>query len=106
MEFDKLTNRAMALRRQYENKEKELYGEPFTGEAIAQGFAGDANNIVKLVQAAQGKRDIANSREQLAALLSHSLWSVIILSKMNGIDLEQSYFEAMDRLETHLLEAE
>lgn len=106
MEFQKLVNRAMGLRRQYEEKEKELYGAPSTGEDIARGFLGDVNNVVKLVMAEQGKRSIANSKQQLESLLSHSLWSVIILARMHDIDLERSFMEAMDRLETHILEAD
>ena len=65
MEFQKLINRAMDLRNQYEEKEKQLYGSPSTDEDIAQGFPGDVNNLVKLVMAEHGKREIANSKEKL-----------------------------------------
>jgi hypothetical protein len=106
MEFQKLIHRAMDLRRQYEEKEKKLYGAPSPSEVIAQGFAGDVNNLVKLVMAEHGKREIANSREKLEAQLAHCLWSVIVLAKMQDIDLEQSFMEAMDRLENHLLETQ
>lgn len=106
MEFQKIINRAMGLRRQYEEKEKELHGAPSTGEDIARGFLGDVNNVVKLVMAEQGKRSIANSKQQLESLLSHSLWSVIVLAKMHNIDLERSFMEAMDRLEAHILEVD
>ena len=105
MEFQKLVNRAIDLRSQYEKKEQKLYGTPSTDEDVAQGFLGDANNLVKLVMAQHGKRVIANSQEKLGSQLAHCLWSVIVLSKMDNIDLEQSFMEAMDRLETHLLEA-
>lgn len=106
MEFQKLLNRAMDLRRQYEGKEKRLYDAPSTDEDIARGFAGDVNNLVKLIEAQHGKREIANSREKLEAQLAHCLWSVIVLSKIDNVDLEQSFMEAMDRLEAHLLEAQ
>lgn len=106
MEFQKIINRAMGLRRQYEQREQQLFGSPSTSEDVAQGFFGDVNNVVKLVQAEQGKRSIANTRQQLESLLAHSLWSVIVLAKMHEIDLEQSFFEAMDRLEAHLLETD
>ena len=106
MEFQKLINRAMDLRRQYEEKEKQLYGSPLTDEDIAQGFLGDVNNLVKLVMAEQGKREIANSKEKLESQLAHCLWSVIVLAKMQDIDLQQSFMEAMDRLENHLLETQ
>ena len=99
MEFQKLINRAMDLRRQYAEKEKQLYGAPLIDEDIAQGFLGDVNNLVKLVMAEHGKRGIANSKEKLASQLAHCLWSVIVLARMHDIDLEQSFMEAMDRLE-------
>ena len=104
MEFQKLINRAMDLRRQYAEKEQQLYGAPLTDEAIAQGFLGDVNNLMKLVLAEHGKREIANSKEKLESQLAHCLWSVIVLAKLQDIDLEQSFMEAMDRLENHLLE--
>jgi NTP pyrophosphatase (non-canonical NTP hydrolase) len=106
MEFQKIINRAMDLRRQYEEKEKGLYGVPSTSEDIAQGFAGDVNNLVKLVMVEHGKGTIVNSKEKLESQLAHCLWSVIVLAKMHNIDLEQSFMEAMDRLENHLLETQ
>ncbi len=106
MELQKLINRAMDLRTHYEKKEKQLYGSPSTDEDIAQGLLGDANNLVKLVMAQHGKRDIMNSAEKLGSQLSHCLWSVIVLAKMYNIDLEQSFMETMDKLENHLLETQ
>ena len=106
MELQKLINRAMDLRHQYEKKETQLYGAPATDEDIAQGFLSDVNNLVKLVAAPQGKREIMNRTEKLGSQLSHCLWSVIVLAKMQGIDLEQSFMETMDKLENHLLETQ
>ncbi|HJS20037.1 MAG TPA: hypothetical protein VJ785_14915 [Anaerolineales bacterium] len=106
MEFQKLVHRAMDLRTQYDKKEKQLYGEPSTDEEIAQGFLADVNNLLKLVMAQHGKLEIANSEEKLRSQLAHCLWSVIVLSKMHNADLEQSFMEAMDRLENHLLETQ
>jgi NTP pyrophosphatase (non-canonical NTP hydrolase) len=106
MEFQKLVNRAMDLRSQYDKKERQLYGTPSSDEDIAQGFVGDVNNLVKLVKAQHGKLEIANSQEKLGSTLSHCLWSVIVLARMHHVDLEQSYMEAMDRLENHLLETQ
>ena len=69
---------------------------------LVRAVAGD---LVKLVSAQHGKRVIANSSDKLASQLAHCLWSVIVLSKMQNVDLENSFMEAMDRLENHLLEA-
>ena len=106
MEFQKIVNRALDLRRQYELKETDLYGSPATSVEIAQGFAGDVNNLVKLVMAEHGQREIANSKEKLEAQLAHCLWSVIVLAQMHNVNLESSFMEAMDRLENHLLETQ
>jgi NTP pyrophosphatase (non-canonical NTP hydrolase) len=106
MELQKLVNRAMDLRTQYEKKEKQLYGSPSTDEDIAQGLLADANNLVKLVMAEHGKREILHSTEKLGAHLSHCLWSVIVLAKMHNVDLEQSFMETMDKLENHLWETQ
>jgi NTP pyrophosphatase (non-canonical NTP hydrolase) len=106
MELQKLVNRAMDLRTQYEKKEKQLYGSPSTDEDIAEGLLADANNLVKLVMAQHGKREIMNSTEKLGPQLSHCLWSVIVLAKMYNVDLEQSFMETMDKLENHLLETQ
>ena len=106
MEFQSLVHRAMALRRQYENKETELYGSPSTEEQIAEGFAADVNQLTKFIQAEQGKRDIAYSTDKIEGHLAHCLWSVIVIAKMRGIDLERAFMEAMDRLELHMMEAD
>jgi NTP pyrophosphatase (non-canonical NTP hydrolase) len=106
MDLQKLINRAMDLRTQYDKKERQLYGSPATDEEIAQGFQGDVNNLLKLIMAEHGKLKIANSTEKLAPQLSHCLWSVIVLAKIHNIDLEQSFMETMDKLENHLLETQ
>jgi NTP pyrophosphatase (non-canonical NTP hydrolase) len=106
MEFQKIVHRALDLRRQYVLKETELYGSPYNSLEIAQGFAGDVNNLTKLVMAEHGQREIANSKEKLEAQLAHCLWSVVVLAQMHNVNLENSFMEAMDRLENHLLETQ
>ena len=53
-----------------------------------------------------GQREIANSKEKLDAQLAHCLWSVVVLAQIHHVDLENSFMEAMDRLENHLLETQ
>jgi NTP pyrophosphatase (non-canonical NTP hydrolase) len=104
MDFQKLIERAMELRRLYIEKEKQLYGSPWTSEEIALGFVGDVGDLVKLISAESGKRKIANSREKLEHELADCLWSVIVLSDLHDVNLEGAFFDTMDRLEKHLLE--
>jgi NTP pyrophosphatase (non-canonical NTP hydrolase) len=106
MELEKIIHRALDLRRQYRVRETDLYGSPSTSADIAQAFAGDVTNLVKLIEAVQGQREIANSKDKLEAQLAHCLWSVVVLAEMHNVDLETCFVEAMDRLEAHLLETQ
>jgi len=102
MEFGQLIQRAMEIRRQYEAKEKQLYGSAWTNEEIALGFVGDVGDLAKLIVAESGKRNITDSRKKLAHELSDCLWSVMVLAHMHDIDLEASFQNTMDELENHL----
>lgn len=102
MEFQKLIERAIEIRKQYEIKEKHLYGSSWTSEELALGFVGDVGDLAKLVIAENGKRNIENSKEKLAHELSDCLWSVIVLAQVHDIDLETSFKNTMNELEIHL----
>lgn len=104
MEFHKIIDRAIEIRKQIEGKEIELYGSAWTSEEIALGFVGDVGDLAKLISAENGKRNIENSRDKLAHELADCLWSVIILAQIHGIDLEGSFINTMNELEEHLAE--
>jgi NTP pyrophosphatase (non-canonical NTP hydrolase) len=101
MDFQKVIERAVEIRKHYEQKEKQLYGSSWTSEEIALGFVGDVGDLAKLVIAENGKRNIANSKEKLAHELSDCLWSVIVLAHVHDIDLEDSFVKTMNDLESH-----
>ncbi len=94
----------MEIRKLYEEKETQLYGSPWTSEELALGFVGDVGDLAKLIIAENGKRDIPNSKEKLEHELADCLWSLFVLSKIHGVDLEKSFLYTMDGLEKHLLE--
>ena len=102
MEFQKIIDRAINIRRQYEEKEKQQYGSSWTSEEIALGFVGDVGDLAKLIMAENGRRNITNSKEKLEHELSDCLWSVIVLSRLYDIDLERSFMKTMAELEKHL----
>jgi NTP pyrophosphatase (non-canonical NTP hydrolase) len=104
MDFQKIIERAVEIRKHYEQKEKQLYGSSWTSEEIALGFVGDVGDLAKLVIAENGKRNIANSKEKLEHELADCLWSVIVLAHVHDIDLETSFTDTMNELEKHLLE--
>jgi NTP pyrophosphatase (non-canonical NTP hydrolase) len=104
MDFQSMVDRALMVRKLYEERENQFYGSPWTSEEIALGFVGDVGDLAKLVIAENGKRDIENSHEKLGHELSDCLWSVIVLAKMYDINLEHSFMETMEKLEKNLLE--
>lgn len=105
MEFQKLIDRAMAIRKQYSEKERNLYGSSWTSEEIALGFVGDVGDLAKLVIAENGKRNILNSKEKLGHELSDCLWSIILPADFHGINLEKVFPNTMDEIEKHLIES-
>ena len=104
MDFQKIIDRAIEIRKQYEAKEKKLYGLAWTSEEIALGFVGDVGDLVKLIVAENGKRDITDSKEKPAHELADCLCSVIVLAQIHEVDLENSFMSAMNELEKHLSE--
>ena len=105
MEFQAIIHRALAIRKQYEAKETQLYGSAWTSEEIALGFVGDVGDLVKLIVAENGKRNIADSKAKLEHELADCLWSVIVLAQLHGVDLESSFTSTMNELEKHLSES-
>jgi len=102
MEFQKIIDRALAIRKQYETREKQLYGSAWTSEEIALGFVGDVGDLAKLIVAENGKRNIPDSKAKLEHELADCLWSVIVLAHQHGVDLETAFINTMNDLEKHL----
>ena len=102
MEFQTIINRALEIRKQYEAKEKQLYGSAWTSEEIALGFVGDVGDLAKLIVAENGKRNIPDSKAKLEHELADCLWSVIVLAHQHGVDLEAAFVNTMNELEQHL----
>jgi NTP pyrophosphatase (non-canonical NTP hydrolase) len=103
VDLQNIIERALAIRRLYEEKERQLYGSSWTSEEIALGFVGDVGDLTKLVLAENGRRTIENSKEKLAHEFADCLWSLIVLAKAHHVDLEQSFMKTMDELENRLL---
>jgi NTP pyrophosphatase (non-canonical NTP hydrolase) len=106
MEFQNLIDEALTVRKMYEEKEKQLYGSAWTSEEIALGFVGDVGDLAKLILAENGRRNITNSKEKLEHELADCLWSIIVLSKLHGVNLETSFIKTMEGLKDHLLETQ
>ena len=101
-DFKSLDDRAWAIRQLYAALETQRYGRPWTREEVALGFMGDVGDLAKLVQAAEGVRDIPDAKAKLAHELADCLWSVMTLARLYDIDLEASFLATMGELQGRL----
>lgn len=99
MEFDELIQRALSIRKQIQQYEEQNYGTAWTNEELALGFVGDVGDLVKLVMAQNGRRNIPEAESKLAHELADCLWSIIVLADRHGVDLEKAFLKTMDDLE-------
>ncbi len=102
MEFQTLIDRALSARKLYSEFEQQKYGETWTREEIALGFVGDVGDLVKLIMAESGRREIPKSKSKLEHELADCLWSIIVLANLHEINLEKSFLKTMDELERNL----
>ena len=67
-----------------------------------EGFVGDVGDLMKLVMAKEGVREIPDVDQKLAHELSDCLWSVLVLANKYNVDLETSFLQTMDELEKRI----
>lgn len=96
MELAELSRRAMEIRAQYAELERARHGRSWTTEEIALGFVGDVGDLMKLVMATNGVRNISDAEAKLAHELADCLWCILVLSHLHGINLESAFVHAMD----------
>ncbi|MDP3997786.1 MAG: MazG nucleotide pyrophosphohydrolase domain-containing protein [Candidatus Andersenbacteria bacterium] len=102
MEFADIIAKAKDIRAAYEKYEKKTYGKTWSEANIAEGFVGDVGDLMKLVLAKQGVRQIENVDEKLAHELSDCLWSIIVLADLYSVDLEESFLKTMNEVEARI----
>lgn len=102
MEFKDIIAKATEIREAYKIYEEKTYGQTWTKENLAEGLVGDVGDLMKLVLAKQGIRQIDNVDEKLAHELSDCLWSIIILAQLYNVDLEKAFMKNMDELKAHI----
>lgn len=102
MELGDLVERAMDIRQRYAELEQTKYGRAWTREEIALGFVGDVGDLVKLVMAHSGARDIPDAEAKLAHELADCLWSILVLARLYDVDLEHEFLQTMDEIALHI----
>lgn len=91
MNFSDLEQAAIQLNDLYEELERKRWGRVWTTQEVALGFMGDVGDLAKLIQAHAGVRTIDDHQAKLGHELSDCLWSVMVLARKCGVDLETEF---------------
>ena len=102
MEIRALSERAKKVHAKYATLNTQRYGREWTAGEIAQGFVGDVGDLMKLVMAKEGIREIEDVDRKLEHELSDCLWSILVLAEEYGVDLEKAFLRTMKELEQRL----
>ena len=94
--------RAMQIREQFARYEKQTYGRLWSRQEIALGFMGDVGDLMKLIQAHEGVRNIPDAKNKIAHELADCLWSILVLAHLFDVDIEAAFTKTMDELEEML----
>jgi len=100
MNLEQLSQRALVIHQKYTDLNIEKFGREWTKSELAQGFVGDVGDLMKLVMAKEGIREIENVDEKLAHELSDCLWSILVIAHKFDINLEKSFVKTMNELES------
>ncbi|HRN95888.1 MAG TPA: MazG nucleotide pyrophosphohydrolase domain-containing protein [Candidatus Levybacteria bacterium] len=104
MNIKQLSKRAIEIRHKYSELEKKKTGREWSNLNLMEGFVGDIGDLMKLVMAKEGVRNIENVDKKLAHELADCLWSILVLSEKYGVDIEQSFLKTMNELEEQIAE--
>jgi NTP pyrophosphatase (non-canonical NTP hydrolase) len=102
MELKEIVERAKEVKDKYRKLEIEKYGKTWTNDQIAQGFVGDVGDLMKIIMAKEGIREMEDMDDRLEYELVDCLFSIAVLASIYGIDLEKAFLRTMDNLETRI----
>lgn len=102
MEFKEIISKALEVRKKYSELEVKKKGKAWTNSQIMDGFVVDVGELMEIVMAKEGARDLENVDEKLAHELSDCLWSIIVLADKYGVNLEESFTRTMDQLDNRI----
>ncbi len=76
----------------------------WTSRDYAQGFSKDVGDLQNILMAREKLRDGDGSDETLAHELSDCLYSILVIAKTEGIDLQTAFMQNMNMLKSKIEE--
>ena len=98
MDLTELTDRAMQTRAAFSRN-----GNPdWTPMQVMEGFVVDVGDLMRLAMAKSGARHVEDLDRKFAHELSDCLWSVLVLARLHGVDLESEFQRTLTEIEAGL----
>lgn len=102
-DFTTATERAMRVRRLYQQLEIENHKSIWTTEEDMLAFVSDVGVLARLVMASEGRWvHGGNLQSELKGKIAECLWWLLVLSDRLDIDITQEFTSFMDKLDTEL----
>lgn len=92
----KLQNRAMEIRRRYNDLEKSKNRQPYTAIQLANGFKKDVSDLITILEAKE------LDHRKLNHELADCLWSVLVIAQKMDVDIERSFWTTMLELDNRI----
>lgn len=91
-----LEQRALEIRRRYDELNKRESGVSWDAQKLANGFKKNVEDLIAIVS----KKNI--DRKKLEHELSDCLWSVLVISRKLDVDIERAFWATMAELDIRL----
>ncbi len=101
-DFEALKKRALEIRLRYEDFEKKKTGKVWNNKDLAMGFAVDVGELMEIIMAKEGARELADVDRKLAHELSDCLWCIFVLADKYDLDIKQEFLKTMGELDERL----
>ena len=91
-----LEQRALEVRRRYDQLNRKNGGQPWDAKKLANGFKKDVADLIEIVQSR------ALDQKKLNHELADCLWSVLVIARKMDVDIERAFWTAMLDLDNRL----
>lgn len=98
MNFDDLQQRAVQIRKKYDELNKRAGNTAWVSRDFMAGVVADVGELSEILMAKDGLRKMEDVDTKLAHELSDCLYSILILADSYGIDLASVFMKTMDEL--------
>jgi NTP pyrophosphatase (non-canonical NTP hydrolase) len=88
-----LEQRAMEIRRRYDELEKSRNKQPWNAIKLTRGFKKDVSDLLTVVE-----QDMID-RKKINHELADCLWSVLVIARKLDVDIEKAFWTAMAELD-------